>query len=348
MSAATDVPAGAAPAAPEAVAGYRRPSWWRRSGEGRTAVFYLLPAFIVMGIMTFYPLVFQVWMSFTNYGITNLKVGSAPPDTVGLQNYANILTSQLQIPNYEFVRLLLYNFWWALSNTAIHLVLGVAIALLLNVKGLWLKRVYRALFIIPVVIPPIIVATVWRNMYDVDSGAVNLFLQAVGTIFRIPPEVFRIDWLRQVEDPIAFLPLPLAYFGMLLANTWLGWPLFSVVATGALQSIPNELYEAAEMDGAGPWQKFRNITIVFLRPAMLPYSIYGFVITFNLFYLAYFMSGGGPFGRTELLVTQAYKLVNERQLFGVGAAFAVIMFFILLALTLVTNRLAKATASYVE
>jgi arabinogalactan oligomer / maltooligosaccharide transport system permease protein len=342
---AAQIPVGASPGEAE---GYRRPSWWRRSLDGRTAFVYLLPAFIVMGIITFYPLLFQVWMSFTNYGITNLKQGSPPPTFVGIQNYQNILTDQLSIPNYDFLRLLLYNFWWALSNTAIHLVLGVAIALLLNVKGLWGKRLYRSLFIIPVVIPPIIVATVWRNMFDVDSGAVNLFLQAVGNIFRIPPEVFHIDWMNQVEDPIAFLPLPLAYFGMLVANTWLGWPLFSVVATGSLQSIPNELYEAAEMDGAGPWQKFKNITIVYLRPAMLPYSIYGFVITFNLFYLAYFMSGGGPFGRTELLVTQAYKLVNERQLFGVAAAFAVIMFFILLTLTLITNRLAKATASYVD
>ena len=335
-------------ASPGGDGGYSRPSWWKRSVDGRTALIYLIPAFLVMGIITFYPLMFQIWMSFTNYGITNLKQGSPAPTFVGLQNYSNILTDQLSIPNYDFLRLLLYNFWWALSNTAIHLVLGVAIALLLNVKGLWGKRLYRSLFIIPVVIPPIIVATVWRNMFDADSGAVNLFLQAVGGIFRIPPEVFRIDWMNQVEDPIGFLPLPLAYFGMLIANTWLGWPLFSVVATGSLQSIPNELYEAAEMDGAGPWQKFKNITIVYLRPAMLPYSIYGFVITFNLFYLAYFMSGGGPFGRTELLVTQAYKLVNERQLFGVAAAFAVIMFFILLALTLVTNRLAKATASYVD
>jgi len=127
---------------------------------------------------------------------------------------------------------------------------------------------------------------------------------------------------------------------------WLGWPLNSVVATGALQSIPRDLYEAAEMDGAGWWQQFRNVTLPFLRPAMLPYAIYGFVITFNLFYLSYFMSGGGPFGQTELLVTTAYRLVNEQHLYAVAAAFAVFTFFILLAITLVTNRLAKATAQF--
>jgi len=312
----------------------------------RVAYLYLIPAFLVMGVITLYPLIFQVWMSFTNYGIGNLRAGSTPPQVVGLDNYVNILTSQLSIPNYSFIRLILYNLVWAISNVVIHVVLGVAIALLLNTKGLWLKRFYRAMYILPVVIPPIIVATVWKNMYDPKDGAINYLLAGVGQLFRIPPEFFQVDWLRQVEDPIGFIPLPLAFYAMLITNTWLGWPLNSVVATGALQSIPHELYEAAEMDGANSWQKFRNITLTYLRPAMLPYAIYGFVITFNLFHLSYFMSQGGPFGRTEQLVTEAYRLVNEQQLYGVGAAFAVIMFFILLAITLVTNRLARATASY--
>ena len=120
-----------------------------------------------------------------------------------------------------------------------------------------------------------------------------------------------LNWLRQSDDPIPFIPLPLAYFAMITANTWLGWPLNAVVATGALQSIPGDLYEAAEMDGANAWQKFRTVTVTYLRPAMLPYAIYGFVITFNLFFLPYFMTGGEPFGRTEILVTQAYRLVER-------------------------------------
>jgi arabinogalactan oligomer/maltooligosaccharide transport system permease protein len=319
-----------------------------RLGGGRRqriAYLYLIPAFLVMGIITLYPLLFQVWMSFTAYGLQNLRANAAPPDFVGLKNYVEIILSQLQIPNYNFLRLLAYNLIWAFTNVAIHVVLGVGIALLLNVRGLWFKRFYRALYIIPVVIPPIIVATVWKNMYDAKDGAVNLLLAGGGKFLGIDPSVFQIDWLRQVEPPIPFLPiLPLAFFAMLVTNTWLGWPLNSVVATGALQSVPNELYEAAEMDGAGPWQKFRNVTLIYLRPAMIPYAIYGFVITFNLFHLAYFMSAGGPFGQTELLVTQAYRLVNDQRLYGVGAAFAVVMFFIILTITLITNRMARATA----
>jgi arabinogalactan oligomer/maltooligosaccharide transport system permease protein len=323
-----------------------RSSRWHRSAQARTAFLYLLPALIVMGVITFYPLLFQTWMSFTDYGVRNLRVGSPPPNYVGLENYGRILNDNLGIPNFYFFRLVAFNLWWAFSNVVIHVIIGVGIAILLNVEGLKFKRFYRAIFILPVVIPPIIVATVWRNMYDPTNGAINLGLQAIGTLFRIPVEAFQIDWLRQVEDPIPFIPLPLAYFALLGANTWLGWPLNSVVATGALQSIPKELYEAAEMDGAGPWQRFKTVTMPFLRPAMVPYAIYGFVVTFNLFYLSYFLSGGGPFGRTELLVTQAFRLVNDQRLYGAAAAFSVFMFFILLVITLITNKLAKATASY--
>jgi arabinogalactan oligomer / maltooligosaccharide transport system permease protein len=319
----------------------------RFAPDTRTALLYLLPAFLVMGIITFYPLLFQTWMSFTDFQLKNLS-GKVPPNLVGLDNYTQIVQSKLNIPNFEFLRLLFFNLFWAFSNVVIHVVLGVAIALLLNTNGLRFKKVYRALFILPVIIPPIIVATVWRHLFDEDNGAVNVILQGIGVLFKIPPDAFHIDWLGQVDDPINFIPLPLAYFALLAANTWLGWPLNSVVATGALQSVPPDLYEAAEMDGANAWQRFKVVTLPFLRPAMLPYAIYGFVVTFNLFHLSFFMSGGGPFGRTELFVTEAYKLVNDFQLYGVAAAFSVILFFLLLGITLVTNRLARATASYAE
>lgn len=324
-----------------------RRSLWRRSRNARTAYGFLLPALLVMAIITFYPLVFQIWMSFTDYGLKNLRFDAAAPNYVGFQNYQKILDNNITLVNFDFLRVLVFNLWWALSNVVIHVVLGVAIALLLNVKGIRFQRFWRAIYILPVVIPQIIVAAVWRDIFDPNAGLVNqLINDTIGVLFKLPP--FTLDWLNQPNPIIAAGPfvLPVAYFALLTANVWLGWPLNSVVATGALQSIPNDLYEAAEMDGANWWQKFRNVTLPYLRPAMLPYAIYGFVITFNLFYLSYFMSGGGPFGQTELLVTIAFRLVNEQQLYGVAAAFAVFQFFILLAITLVTNRAARATATY--
>lgn len=328
-----------------AAAGAPRRSLWKRTQNARTAYLFLLPALVVMAIITFYPLVYQVWMSFTDYGLANLRSTAPAPNYIGIDNYVRILQNNIVIPNFDFLRILVFNLWWAFSNVVIHVILGVAIALILNTKGLRFRRVYRAIYILPVVIPPIIVATVWRNMFDPQYGAINYL---IALIFRMPPGGFNLDWLNQPNPIFAAGPfiLPLAYFSLLAANVWLGWPLNSVVATGALQSIPQELYEAAEMDGAGPWAKFTTVTLPYLRPAMLPYAIYGFVITFNLFYLSYFMSGGGPFGQTELLVTTAFRLVQEQHLYGVAAAFAVFQFFILLAITLVTNRLAKATAQF--
>ena len=334
-----------APAQPVAPPG-KRPRFFGR--DTRVAYLYIAPALLIMAIITFYPLVFQTAISFFDYKLPNVIPNGKPADFVGLNNYLRILNDNLGIPNFHFIRMLVFNLWWALSNVALHIVIGVGIAVILNTRGLRFRGFYRAIYILPVVIPPIIIATIWRNMFDTNDGAINDSLAGIGALFHIPEQAFHIDWLRQIADPISFIPLPLAYFALLTANTWLGWPLNSVVATGALQSIPGELYEAAEMDGASGWQKFRHITVPFLRPAMIPYAVYGFVVTFNLFYLTYFMSQGEPRGRTELLVTQAFRLVNERQLYGVAAAFSVFMFFILLGLTLLTNRVAKATASYAD
>jgi len=120
----------------------------------------------------------------------------------------------------------------------------------------------------------------------------------------------------------------------------------TIVATGALQSIPGDLYEAASIDGASSRQSFFSITVPLLRPAMIPAAVYGIVQTFNLFNLIYLLSGGGPLRQTEILVTTAYRLVNENQLYGVAAAFSVIIFFVLMGLTLLTNRITKATERY--
>jgi arabinogalactan oligomer/maltooligosaccharide transport system permease protein len=322
-------------------------SWRQRTQSTRTAYLFLLPALLVMAIITFYPLVFQIWMAFTDFQLKNLNPNRPGPSLVGLENFTRILDSNIVIPNFDFLRVLTFNLFWAFSNVVIHVVIGVFIALVLNVEGLRFKRIWRAVYILPIAIPPIIVATVWRNMFDPQYGAVNQAINGtIGVLFKLPP--FHLDWLNQPNPILAVGPLilPLAYFALLTANIWLGWPLNSVVATGALQAIPKDLYEAAEMDGAGYFDKFKTVTLPFLRPAMLPFAIYGFVITFNLFALSYFMSGGGPFGQTELLVTIAYRLVAEQHLFGVAAAFAIFQFFILLAITLGTNKLARATASF--
>jgi arabinogalactan oligomer / maltooligosaccharide transport system permease protein len=325
-----------------------QPGFWRRFLRVGTPYIYLLPAFIVMVIITFYPMGFQVWMSFTDYGLKSLRMVNGhivnPPTVVGLQNYIRILTTDLAIPNFNFLHMLIFNLWWTFSNVIVHVALGIVIAVILNTEGLLFKGIYRAIYILPIVLPQIIIANVWRNMYDPDYGAVNQGLSWIAKFFLMGP--VHIRWIDQIDPPIAGIPLTLSYFALLICNIWLGWPFMTIVATGALQSIPKDLYEAAEIDGASGNQQFWRITLPLLRPAMVPAAVYGLIVTFNLFSLIYFLSGGGPLRQTEILLTQAYRLVNEQQLYGVAAAFCVYIFFILLVLTIFVNRVTRATESY--
>jgi len=315
--------------------------------------YYLLPAFLIMGVITFYPLIYQVIISFTNFETQHLLLGLRSPELrfVGLKNYIDIFTGALPVENFNFFRVLEFNFWWAFSNVMLHVPAGVLIAVMLNTEGLWLKKLYRALYILPIVVPPIVVATVWRNIFDEQYGAMNQLLTTVTALFGHLDPV-RLRWLTEYTPPIpGFLPgapLTLAYYAMMIANFWLGWPLMSVIATGALQSIPRDLYEAASIDGATGFQQFWNITVPLLRPAMVPAAVYGFTITFNLFGLVFFMTGGGPARSTEILVTFAYNLVRNLRWFGVAAAFAVIIFGVALIVLLITNRITRATQSYSE
>jgi len=327
----------------------------RRLRQSRTAWIYILPAGLIMGVISFFPQLYQVGMSLTDYRIQNLRFNLFNPETyikyapdfVGLENFLRILNNTINVENYDFLRLLLFNLTWTFSNVAFHVGLGVLIALALNSRELIGRRVYRALFIIPWALPGYITALTWKNMYDDRFGAINQLFgvanRALGT--SLPTDT---RWMVVAQPPIGGLLafLPLAFYAVLLANVWLGWPFMTVVATGALQSIPHELYEAAEMDGASPWQKFWRITAPLIRPAMVPAIMLGTIWTFNQFNVIYFISEGDPLGRTEILVTQAFKLVYEKRLYGVASAFSLVVFVILFVITLINNRVTRATEAY--
>src|SRR5919204_4181847 len=155
-------------------AGLGRPRASRGSASrALTAYMYILPALIVMGVMTYTPMAFNLWMSFTNFDLKNLRVNAAAPDFVGLKNYIDILTNGVVIPNFDFWHVLGFNLFWTFSNVIFHVAIGILIAVLLNVEGLWFRGLYRAIFVLPIVIPTLVVATVWKNMFDPDYGAMN-------------------------------------------------------------------------------------------------------------------------------------------------------------------------------
>jgi arabinogalactan oligomer/maltooligosaccharide transport system permease protein len=280
-------------------------------------------------------------MAFTDFGLNNLRLRN--PDVVGLQNFENILWRGLPVPNYNFVRILVFNLVWTFSQVFVHVTLGIVIALALNTEGLPGKRIYRSLFVIPWALPALIAGMVWHNMWHEQFGAINLLLQRMG----LPGDTrWLLDTNPVVNLPQIGLVLPLAFFAVSVANIWLGWPFMMVIATGALQSIPTELYEAAEVDGASKWTQFWRVTLPLIRPAMVPAIMIGIMLTFNQFNVIYFVTGGGPIGLTEILVTQGFKLVNPQGWYGVASAFNIIVFIILGIITLITNRISRATEPY--
>lgn len=316
---------------------------------------YIAPAGLLMTVISFFPQIFQVWMAFTDFRVKNLRFNILDPSTwdqfgppwVGLDNFIKILTNNLALENYDFWRLLAFNLTWTLVNVFFHVGLGVIIAMALNSKGLIGRKVYRALFVLPWAIPGYIAALTWKNMFDQNFGAINQLIGVFNNFFgtSLPTD---IRWIAETTPPVGGLLsfLPLAFYALLMANVWLGWPFMTIVATGALQSIPEELYEAADIDGASGWNKFWNVTVPMIRPAMVPAIMLGTIWTFNNFNVIYFISKGDPFGRTDILVTQAFKLVFEQRLYGVAAAFSIVVFFILLLLTLIQNRVTRATEAY--
>lgn len=305
------------------------------------AYIYILPAFIVMAFITFYPLVFQFWMALTNFELRHLRLMN--PDFVGLQNFINVVLRGLPVTNYNFGRIFVFNLFWTFVNVFLHVTIGIAVALILNQENMPAKRIYRSLFVIPWALPSLVAGMMWANMWHEKFGAVNLFLQQIGLRGDI-------RWLVE-PTPVINLPqiglvLPLSFFAALIANVWLGWPFNMVIATGALQSIPKEVYEAAEMDGVSGWSKIWHITLPLIRPAMVPAVMIGIMMTFNQFNVIYFVTGGGPVGLTEILVTQGFKLVNPQGWYGVASAFNIIVFIILAIITLITNRVTRATEPY--
>jgi len=215
---------------------------------------------------------------------------------------------------------------WTAANVILHVVIGLGLALLLRDPWMRMKGVYRVLLIIPWAVPNYITALIWRGMFDTEFGAINALLGFLG----LTP----VSWFSQFATSFA---------ANLATNTWLGFPFMMVVTLGALQAIPRDLEEAAEVDGAGAWTRFRHITLPLLKPALMPAVILGSVWTFNMFNVIYLVSAGEPDGGTEILISEAYKWAFTRQAqYGYAAAYAVLVFGVLILYSKLTSRLTGA------
>jgi arabinogalactan oligomer / maltooligosaccharide transport system permease protein len=177
-------------------------------------------------------------------------------------------------------------------------------------------------------VPNYITALMWKGLFHSQFGAINGLLVAIG--------VEPISWFTHFSTSFA---------ANVVTNTWLGFPFMMVVSLGALQSIPTDLYEAAQVDGASRWAQFRHITLPLLKPALMPSIILGTVWTFNMFNIIYLVSGGEPGGGTDILVSEAYRWAFQRnEQYGFAAAYSVLIFFVLLIWTRITKRLTAEAA----
>ncbi len=299
--------------------------WWLR--EVRSAPIrrwgfaypYVIPAFSAMTLLTVVPFVVGACVSLFDQQEQRWTF-------VGFAHFLDILLARdfpITSP-LSFWSTLAVTVLWTVANVVLHVTLGVALAMLLREPWVRGRGLFRAALILPWAIPSYITALVWKNLFHQQFGAINALIQLVG------------------GDPVSwFGSFSTAFAANLCTNTWLGFPFMMVVTLGALQSIPRDLEEAAEVDGAGGWQRFRHITLPLLKPALLPAVILGSVWTFNMFNIIYLVSGGEPDGRTEILISQAYRWAFSRgHRYGYASAYAVIIFLVLVLYGRGANRLA--------
>jgi len=281
---------------------------------------YVVPAALAMGVLVVLPFVVGAGVAFFSHHAGEFTF-------VGIANFLDILFAR----DWPITSPL--SFWftlgvtvlWTASNVFLHVSIGLGLALLLREPWLRMRGIYRVLLILPWSIPNYITALIWKGMFHRQFGAINGLLEAIG----LEP----VSWFSQWST---------AFAANVATNTWLGFPFMMVVTLGALQTIPRDLEQAAEVDGASRWQRFRHITLPLLKPALLPAVILGSVWTFNMFNIIYLVSGGEPDGGTEILISDAYRWAFTRNFrYGYAAAYSVLIFGVLLGWSGLTSRLMR-------
>ncbi len=279
----------------------------------------VLPAFCIIALTVIYPLVYNFVLSLSNMGLRNFFHWKI----IGLQNYIQVFTEA------TFYSVLLKTVIWTSINLLFHVTLGVFLALLLH-RVLPGKGIIRTLLILPWAVPQYITALTWRGMFNLEYGDVNLI---IAKFLHLPV----VNWLGS--------PLE-AFAACVLTNIWLGFPFMMVVALGGLQSIPQSLYEAADLDGASWWTKLTRITLPLLKPVMMPAIILGVVWTFNNLNVIWLVSNAGePSDNTHILVSYVYKSAFNLYRYGYAAALSMVIFLILLIFGLFFLKRSKAVES---
>ena len=290
------------------------------------------PPMFFITALTILPLIFMICMAFTNYS----KIGNHLVlfDWVGFENFAALFDSN-SILGSTFWSVLSWTLIWAVFATFTNYIFGMLLAMLINRKDTKAKGFWRFCFVLSSAVPMFVSLLIMRTMLQ-PSGAVNVLLQNLG-------------FLEQ-GTALPFFTDPMwAKVTVIVINIWVGVPYTLMQLTGVLQNIPSELYEAAEVDGAGPVRKFFSITLPYMLYVTTPYLIATFTGNVNNFNVIYLLSGGDPIvdlsstaGSTDLLVTWLYKLTVDKQYYNIGAVVGILTFIILSIGALFTYRRSKS------
>jgi multiple sugar transport system permease protein len=286
----------------------RAPSRRRSSG----ALLLLLPALTPILILSVFPLLRGIYL-----GFTDARAGrNVEYHFTGLDNYQQMLSDDLFWSSFRIGAV------WAFSVTGLQFVLALGLALLLNLN-LRGRGLARTLAVVPWAMPPVVVGIMWSLVYRPDAGLLNEVL------YRLGLQDQGVNWLGQFSTALP---------AVIVVGIWAGLPVTTVVLLAGLQSVPRELHEAAAVDGASAWQRFRSVTLPQLQGVILAITTLTFIWNFNSFDLVYVLTQGGPGGRTLLPMLFAYEEAFRYGNYGYAAALGNVMVLIVAAVMIVYLR----------
>lgn len=298
----TVIPPGTANRTPPAPPSRRRARRW---GDH----LFVVPAVVFVLATVLYPLVFNVDLSFRDVGVAQIVTGGA--EWVGWENYAD------QLGRDEFWHALVVSLLYTGLAVVVAFVLGMALAVYFNQRFPG-RNIMRSLLLLAWILPTVVSANVWRWMLDGSYGLINTLLDAVGLV---DGDMF---WLAR--------PVP-ALFAVVFATAWSFTPFIMILLLAGLQGIPDTLYEAAKIDGAGAWRRFTSVTMPLLKPVNLTALLLCFISTFKTFDTVFLMTRGGPGEATMILPIYAYNEAFEFFRFDTGAVATTLMLVVPLGLS---------------
>jgi multiple sugar transport system permease protein len=283
------------------------PRWWNErwwNEETRFAWLAILPALAFFGVFVGFPVGYSFWLSFHEWNMM-----AATPTWIGLENYAALAGDR------EFLRSLVQTALFTVGITACIVVFSLAMALLIDQKLRFIK-LYRTIFYLPAVTSLVAIGIVWVWMFDPQYGLINQALRGVG-----------------IEGPLWLADTRLALVALVITAAWRNVGYFATVFLAGLQGIDDMYYEAARIDGAGPWASFWRITLPLLKPTILFVVVLSVILSFQVFALVYVMTSGGPAGSTSVLVFYLYQQAFTYFRMGYASAIGFVLFVIIFVLT---------------